>query len=416
MTARKGNDIWSNNMKRFLLWVAVSLSMAAFVQANQGVYSKNIVIGGVMDLEGQSRGLGQGMKTGIEAAFRGVTVRGKRLDYKVLNDSYTPDLTARQTERLIEDDVFAMLGNVGTPTAAVSLPLLADAGIPAVGFFTGAGLLRPGVGDVINFRASYVQEAATVISNAVRAGVGANQICAFVQNDAYGMAGVAGIKAALRAQPNTRDIIAKIDEILAMEGDNPNRNNIGPVGVYQRNTLSSRDGYDSLKSWEDSQGTRCKMVVTVGTYAAVGRFAGYVRYQQEDWVISAVSFTGADNFAGVLSEFNVDDRVVMTQVVPELEAKLGIVNDAKKALGDDFNYVTFEGYLAGKMFIKILNAVEGDLNRRNFVRAARNSEFELGGLDLEFIGDNQGSDLVTTTYFSQKEYRPMTNADWLALF
>jgi len=46
--------------------------------------------------------------------------------------------------------VVAMLGNVGTPTARVSLPILAENKIPAIGFFTGAGLLRPGVGDMID--------------------------------------------------------------------------------------------------------------------------------------------------------------------------------------------------------------------------------------------------------------------------
>jgi len=158
------------------------------------------------------------------------------------------------------------------------------------------------------------------------------------------------------------------------------------------------------------------LVVTVGTYAAIGRFAGYARYQGEDWVISAVSFTGAANLSAVLTEFGVDDRVIMTQVVPELNSDLAIVKQARAALGDDFNYVTFEGYLAGRMFIAILKSMPGELNRRNFLSAARNARFDLGGLTLEFIGDNQGSDLVTTTYYSNKEYRPMTHSDWLTLF
>jgi len=157
-------------------------------------------------------------------------------------------------------------------------------------------------------------------------------------------------------------------------------------------------------------------VVTVGTYAAIGRFAGYARYQGEDWVISAVSFTGAENLSDILTEFGVTDRVVMTQVVPELDSNLAIVKQAMNALGDDFNYVTFEGYLVGRMFIEILKALPGEPNRRSFLSAARNARFDLGGLVLEFIGDNQGSDLVTTTYYSNKEYRPMTTSDWLTLF
>ena len=108
------------------------------------------------------------------------------------------------TRKLLEQGVFAVLGNVGTPTAKVSLPVLAEDGAPAVGFFTGAGLLRPGVGEVVNFRASYVQETAAVIRAAIQSGVPASGICAFVQNDAYGMAGVGGIKRALAAEEGAR--------------------------------------------------------------------------------------------------------------------------------------------------------------------------------------------------------------------
>lgn len=165
--------------------------------AAQGVTGDTIRVAGVMDLEGRSRGLGLGMKRGIEAAFAGQRVRGYRIEYVTLDDSYTPEKTVEATRSLLDQDVFAFVGNVGTPTSKVALPLLAERGVPAVGFFTGAGLLRPGVGDVVNFRASYVQETAEVINKAIDAGVPVTGICAYVQNDAYGMAGVEGIRQAL---------------------------------------------------------------------------------------------------------------------------------------------------------------------------------------------------------------------------
>ena len=127
-----------------------------------------------------------------------------------------------------------MLGNVGTPTAKVSLPLLADAKVPAVGFFTGAGLLRPGIGDIINFRASYVQETEAVIRGAIDAGVAPSQICAFVQNDAYGMAGVTGIRRALGQSPGTERIVKRLDLVLSLNGEDPPRNDLGPVARSTR--------------------------------------------------------------------------------------------------------------------------------------------------------------------------------------
>ena len=46
----------------------IGVSFALVANAEPGVSPVSIRIGGVMDLEGVSSGLGQGMKTGIEAA------------------------------------------------------------------------------------------------------------------------------------------------------------------------------------------------------------------------------------------------------------------------------------------------------------------------------------------------------------
>ena len=388
---------------------ALTIGAAAGAFAAEGVTSSTIRIGGVMDLKGDSRGLGLGMKTGIEAAFRHKQIQGRRLQFIALNDNYSPPKTIEATEQLIAQDIFAMVGNVGTPTAKVSLPILAEHKIPAVGFFTGAGILRPGVGDIINFRASYVQETASVIQAAIDAGIPPSGVCAYVQNDAYGMA---GIQLALAGRPGTEEVVQILDEMVRMEGENPPRNNMGPVGVYKRNTLFARDGYQSLKAWEEYSGATCRLIVTVGAYANIARFAAYARNKGENWIISAVSFTGADNFRAELKQFGVIDGVIMTQVVPTLDSSLPIVKEARAALGNEFGYVSLEGYIVGKLFIAALEQVEGPLTRQNFLNAVRGRTFELGGLRLDFTSDNQASDFVALTYLDQNGYRTMARGDW----
>lgn len=130
------------NALAFGLVLAMSGNSSAI--AETGVTPDKIIVGGVMDLEGRSRGLGRGMRDGIMAAFNGQKVKGRSIEFVTLNDSYNPSKTVAATEQLVGRGIFAMLGNVGTPTAKVSLPVLDKAGVPAVGFFTGAGLLRPG--------------------------------------------------------------------------------------------------------------------------------------------------------------------------------------------------------------------------------------------------------------------------------
>ena len=394
-----------------LSYALVTLS-AAPAKAEDGVSESVIRVGGVMDLKGDSRGLGEGMRHGIEAAFKGVTVKGRHLKFTPMNDNYSPPKTIESTVKLLDEGVFVMLGNVGTPTAKVSLPILAERKVPAVGFFTGAGLLRPGVGDIINFRASYVQETAAVISSALHSGLEPTQICAFVQNDAYGMAGVAGIKSALNGRAGTEAIIPLLDEVMAMGGENPPRNNVGPVGVYQRNTLYSRDGYTSLKNWEKTSGNKCKLVVSVGTYSAIARFTAYARNKGDNWIVSAVSFTGADNFKSALNNFDVKDRVIMTQVVPPLDSNLPIVTEARKALGDQFGYVSLEGYIVGKLFIAAVDNIDGPVTREGFLKAIRGKKFDIGGLKMDFTKDNQGSDMVALTYLNENGYRPLLSSDW----
>ncbi len=395
-----------------LLTSLLAILCAPVANAKDGVTETVIRVGGVMDLKGDSRGLGEGMRNGIEAAFKGVTVKGRRLEFVPLNDNYSPPKTIESTVRLLEQGVFVMLGNVGTPTAKVSLPILAKSKVPAVGFFTGAGILRPGVGDIINFRASYVQETAAVIESALEAGLKTTEICAFVQNDAYGMAGVAGIKRALSGREGTEAIIPLLDELMAMEGESPPRNNVGPVGVYQRNTLYSRDGYESLKNWEAATGTKCRLVVSVGTYTAIARFAAYARNKGDDWFVSAVSFTGADNFKQALHTYDVKDRVIMTQVVPLLDSNLPIVSQAREALGNEFGYVSLEGYIVGKLFIAAVDSIKGPVTRENFLKAIRGKKFNIGGLEMDFTRDNQGSDMVALTYLTEEGYRPLRQSDW----
>jgi branched-chain amino acid transport system substrate-binding protein len=383
--------------------------------AQAGVTERLIRIGGVMDLEGRSRGLGLGMKAGIEAAIRDQRVKGRRIVFVTQNDSYTPSKTIEATKALIAQRVFVMIGNVGTPTAKVSLPILAGQKVPAVGFFTGAGLLRGTATGIVNYRASYVQETAAVIRTAIAAGVKPAQICAYVQNDAYGMSGVAGIQSALKEVPGTDFMTKTLAVILRQSGENPARNNLGPVGVYQRNTFTSRSGYLSLKNWEELSKVPCKVVVTVGTYNAISKFAAYSRYKGEDWIISAVSFTGAGNFHKALADANISDRVIMTQVVPSLDSTLPIVAEARQRLGEQFGWVSLEGYIVGKLWLRTIQNVQGSITRQKFLNAVLGRKFDLGGLKLDFSNDNQGSDLVILTNLSPDGFKPMSVSAWDAM-
>ncbi len=434
--------------------LALTQALSGYAYSEDGVGQSEITIGGVMDLEGRSSGLGLGMKAGIEAALKDQTISGKKIRFVALNDSYNPVKTGAATKALVEQKVFLFAGNVGTPTAKVSLPILEQNNIPAIGFFTGAGLLRDNNPNVINYRASYVQETKAVIESALKNGVKSEGICAYVQNDAYGMAGIKGIRKALNNTSASSSVILTLDKIINMKGDRPKRNGVGPVGVYARNTFTARAGYDSLKAWEKKQGTSCRLIVTVGAYASISRFIAYAKSKNEAWVYSAVSFTGAGNLSASLKNFGVKKNVIMTQVVPLQDSDLAIVKDARRDLGKDYGYVSQEGYIVGKLLLyglqqlqpkekgvasttgkskkngknsKISKGSDANKNevpaarenkpitRDNLMAALRGHKFNLGGLEMDFTDDNQGSDLVVLTALSKGQWVPLKKTNWNVL-
>ena len=382
-----------------------------------GVTKGTIRLGSVLALQGQEEALGNHMKAGLEAAFKGETVQGKTITISFKNDFYEPSTAEHGTEKLINQGIFLMVGNVGTLTAQATLPILERNNIPAVGFFSGAIFLRPGEGNIVNYRASYAQEISAVVKFAQRIGLQPQDICAYVQNDGYGMAGLAGLKQALVKAEASEDIIKGYEAVMTISGEEAERNNIASVGVYDHNTPYVKPGYDSLKNWEQKTGNRCKLVLTAGSYSNIARFAKHSQEQGETWVISALSFTGADDFRLDLEEYGVKDRIIMTQVVPLLNSPLDIVREAKTELGEKFGFVSLEGYIVGKMVLQILQDISGDLTRENFIAQMEKSKFNLGGLEIDFTKDgHQGSNLVIVSYLTPSGYQLLYLDTFRAMF
>ena len=123
-----------------------------------------IVLGQSCVLSGPAQNLGLEMQAGLLAAFSSINDNGGIHGREVLlisrDDGYEPDKAVKNTKALIYDDqVFALIGAVGTPTAKAVAPIVSEVKIPFFGPFTGAEFLRtPFNKYVINVRASYFQE------------------------------------------------------------------------------------------------------------------------------------------------------------------------------------------------------------------------------------------------------------------
>ena len=113
-------------------FAAMSLLNAA-AHAEPGVFDDRIVFGQSAAFDGPAAALGLGMREGILAAFNEVNaaggVGGRKLELVSYDDSYEPEKAIANTKRLIEEDeVFALVGEVGTPTSNAAQPITTEKG------------------------------------------------------------------------------------------------------------------------------------------------------------------------------------------------------------------------------------------------------------------------------------------------
>ena len=374
-----------------------------------------IRLASILDLAGNSRLLGEGMRAGLEAALFGASVHGHPIEVSFHNDSYSPPLTRRAASRALAAGAVAMVGNVGTPTARAILPVLERAKVPAVGFYTGADLLRTeDLDGVFNVRASYDQEIAALVTEATANGIAAAEFCAVAQNDAFGNAGLRGLARALDAASDGAAVARSVRAAVSVTGHSARRNGVGPVGFFERESPAMYHAYRSLKHWEDRAGTRCAVVLTIGTYRTVGRFQAYSRHEGETWLVASLSFTGAEALGPLIHGGPPDDRVVMMQVVPPLDSALPVVSDARNTLGRQLGYISLEGYIAGRLMRAALEAAPPNPTAQQVASALRDGQFSLGGLEFDFSTDNQALEEVHVTFLHESGWRTLDAVQWRA--
>src|SRR5215467_10247365 len=176
--------------------------MQVEARAEQGVFDDRIVFGESAAFDGPSAALGLGMRDGILAAFNEANaiggVNSRRLALISYDDGYDPENAIANTKRLInENGVFALVGEVGTPTSNAVQPIATEAGVPFIGPLTGAAFLRnPSLGNVINIRGSYDQETEAWIEH-LTTDLRISRIAILYQDDTFGRAGLSGVTKAM---------------------------------------------------------------------------------------------------------------------------------------------------------------------------------------------------------------------------
>lgn len=374
-----------NSMFRQTVMILVLASLAFGASAAPGVTADRILFGQTACFTGPNEDLGTHYRAGILAAFAERNskggVAGRILELLALDDGYEPDLAAANAESFIsEQQVFAVIGAVGTPTSRRIAPILRNGGVPFIGPLTGADFLRDAerYPNVVNLRASYFEEIERLIDYMIEQGGARFGI--IYQDDAFGRTALRSYKALMdeRAIP-----------ILARS-------------AYTRNTHAV---HTSLFSVEKAD---LDAILLVGTYAANSTIINLANSLGQEYLLANLSYTVSHELKELISEPN--PRILVTEVVPDAgnyqspivaSFQRAISEQARHTQSDDpVNEDALEGYILGRFVIAVLERTEGDLTREKFLRNALSPEpVELDDWIIEFPpGSNAGSHYIRLTH------------------
>ncbi len=359
--------------------------------AAPGVSAEKIVFGQSACFSGHNKLLGIRYRQGILAAFaernRLGGVNGRMLELASHDDGYEPKKAMDNAKRFVsKNDVLAVIGGVGTPTARQIAPVLLSAGIPFVGHVTGASFLHDSkkFPNVLNLRASYIQEIEVLVDHIVRV-EGKRRFGIIYQEDVFG-----------------RSVLRDYERVLKENHDIP----ILAKTTFSRNTHAVYASFfPMMKADLDS-------ILLVGTNETNYKIINLARDLGHGNIFMAnLSFALPYELEKMINKPK--ERVLVTEVVPSAEdtSRL-IVQNYRRALRADaelhenrdpivFETVSLEGYILGRFVISLLERMGEDLTRENFMKQALSSgPIAIDDWLIEFEpGSNSGSSYVRLVNF-----------------
>ena len=357
---------------------ATLFTFSSLLFAQQGVSEREVTIGQFAALTGPAAQLGLRMQAGIKAQFDAVNktggVNGRQIKLVSRDDGYEPEKALQAVKALLNDDqAFALIGSVGTPTTLAALPAINDAKVPLIGPFTGAqGLREPFSRQLFHVRASYFDETERIVQHLTTLGV--KKIAVFYQNDAYGKAGLEGV---------TRALTKRQMKAVA-------------AATVERNTV------DVSKSLDEILKTAPEAVVQISAYKSSAAFIKQARSKGFGGQFFNVSFVGSSALAEELGEAGTG--VVISQVVPfPFQGSSAIVREYQQRMTEsgqkEFDFSSLEGFLAAKVLTEGLKRAGKSLTRESLITALESlKDFNMGGFTINYSAkSHEGSNFTDLT-------------------
>ncbi|MEE2039691.1 ABC transporter substrate-binding protein [Nocardiopsis sp. CT-R113] len=360
------------------------------LDVSTGVTDDSIVLGSHQPLTGPAAPGYLAVSQGARAVFDYVNaqggIHGRQIDYRVEDDAYDPAQTIDVTRQLvIEDEIFAMVGGLGTPTHGGVIDYLNEEGVPDI--FPSSGALAWNNTDehplTYGWQTDYTKEA-KIQGQYISENFSGQNVGYLYQNDDVGEDSQAGLDQYLT------------DEVVARE--------------HYESEVSDLSAQVAEFERTDAEVVVCSCIPAFVALAMLE--AASIGYEPQ-WVISSIGGDTA-TLQGLLAQFTQDteaedvpadaflDGAVITSYMPRVEdqedewAQFFLEVYGEYGEGETVTNTHVFGMTQAVMVAQVLKSAGEDLTRQSLVDALESQEWQGPGL-LPFSssgGDHGGHEGV----------------------
>lgn len=341
-------------MRKFiaLLCFVMLLMIAPYYIINQKFEGNTITLGMSGPFSGGLNSVGNQFLIGANLYFENLNkmggVYGREIKIIAKDDRYEPRIAIENVNELIQKEkIFALFGMIGTPIAEAVFPIAKEKRVPLVGTYSGAEFLRNPINPlVLNARAGDMDEIEKLVKYYVDV-LQYKRIALFYQNDAYGNAGLSGVKSALERRN------------LSLVGE----------GSYKRNTLSVGNALYEIELCNPD------VILMIGSTAPVAEFIKRARKSTK--IHEKVHF-GLFSFVEPYQLIELVDKngknITFAQVVPspwtseveEVEQYRALMQ--KYHPHERLSHVSLEGFFAARMIVEVFKTVGPSFTKEEFIK------------------------------------------------
>ena len=355
-----------------------------------GVTADSITFGQSSCLSGSCGHAGRQVSAGILAAFHERNqqggVNGRRLELVSRDHEYQAEKAAADAMKFVSDNnVFAIVGGLGSPTARRMAPILRRAKMPFVGMVSGADFLRDRkrFPNVVNLRSSYGEETRRLVSHMFNK-LGARRFGVIYQDDAFG-----------------RSVLNSYHDALKALGL--------PILAKASYSWHSHSVHSSVFLLQKAD---LDVVMLATTTANAVDAINMARTLGDTYAVGLLSIVNTDLLRRSLDRSF--EPAVVARITPDVRnGSIALVRRFRSALARYKRAIPeaaarvagpygLEGYIVGRFVIAVLERIPDEPTREKFLASALATEpVGIDGWIISFAaGSNAGSDYVRLIEYS----------------